>query len=475
MVSSFTSFLAWAALASAGPLRHRAVDSLNEEATAEAHERDNGATRAFSDVQIKTSDGKCLFVDKLSGDFRANLTPIQVADCGSTDGQGWDVITAGEHIEGSGVALIVSTLTQACLNFDPRRQAGNQLLLFSCGGRADGGGDVTNSQLYTFDGGAGPLSLSPQNEGGNFCATVKGNVLDIAQCSNGDANQSFTFGGAAAGGGGGNTGGNNGGAGGGGSDNSGSGNGASGTSTSSCTKRTRTVTATPSVASSAAASSAAPAQATTAAPAPGGNGNGGNGNGNGNGAGAGGIPSANPTEAVPVSRAGGTLQPTAAAQSHQRDEGATRAFTGVSIRASNGQCLFIDPTAGDFRQNLIPVSLVDCTGAPNEKFDLITAGKHNNSPENEPATLVVSSLTQGCIGVDMRRQPDDRVILFSCGGRADGEGGTDGAQLFPFLGNTSFPFAPKNERGQICVVPGNGRLKAGDCATDGSELFSIFE
>jgi len=67
------------------------------------------------------------------------LTPVQVADCGATDGQGWDVITAGEHIRGDNVMLIVSTLTQACFNFDPRRKAGNQVVLFSCGGRADGG------------------------------------------------------------------------------------------------------------------------------------------------------------------------------------------------------------------------------------------------------------------------------------------------------------------------------------------------
>lgn len=29
--------------------------------------------------------------------------------------------------------------TQGCLNFDPRRAAGDQVVLFSCGGRADGG------------------------------------------------------------------------------------------------------------------------------------------------------------------------------------------------------------------------------------------------------------------------------------------------------------------------------------------------
>ncbi|KAK4177279.1 hypothetical protein QBC36DRAFT_185428 [Triangularia setosa] len=474
MVSSFTSLLAWAAIVGASPLiRNRAVDSLNEGATAEAHQRDDGATRAFSNVDIRTSDGKCLFVDELSGDFRANLTPVQIADCGSTDGQGWDVITAGDHIRGDGVALIVSSLTNACLNFDSRRQAGNQLLLFSCGGRADGGGDVTDSQLFDFDGGAGPLSLSPQNEGGNFCATVRGNTLDIANCQNGDSSQTFTIGGGAptSGSNGGNNGGNNGNnngdnnggngnAGDGG--NGGSGN-ASGTSTSSCTKSTRTVTVTPT-----AAPSAAPAQSTTAAPGPAPDvGNGNNNGGNGN------IPSVNPTEPVPVSRAGGTLQPTAAAQSHQRDEGATRAFSDVTIRAPNNKCLFVDPTAGDFRQNLIPVSLVDCTGSPNEKFDVITAGRHNNN--RELAALIVSTLTQGCISVDLRRQPGDTVTLFSCGGRADGEGETDGAQLFPFLGQTSFALAPQNERNQTCVVPGNDRLETGPCATDGSELFSIFE
>ena len=92
----------------------------------------------------QTSDGRCLFVDELSGDFRANLTPIQVATCGATDGQGWDVITSGKHNDAANSMLIVSTLTQACFNFDPRRPAGNQVLLFSCGGRADGG-------LYFFN------------------------------------------------------------------------------------------------------------------------------------------------------------------------------------------------------------------------------------------------------------------------------------------------------------------------------------
>lgn len=53
MVFTLSSILALAALVGANPLHPRAVDSLNEAATAEAHQRDNGATRAVSNVQIK--------------------------------------------------------------------------------------------------------------------------------------------------------------------------------------------------------------------------------------------------------------------------------------------------------------------------------------------------------------------------------------------------------------------------------------
>ena len=87
--------------------------------------------------------------------------------------------------------------TQACMNFDPRRAAGNQVILFSCGGRAAGEGVVTDSQLFPFAGGAGPLNLTPKNSPGT-CFTVKGNVIDQAACADGDANQSFTFGTASA-------------------------------------------------------------------------------------------------------------------------------------------------------------------------------------------------------------------------------------------------------------------------------------
>ncbi|KAL6690619.1 proteasome stabiliser domain-containing protein [Trichoderma pleuroticola] len=50
---------------------------------------------------------------------------------------------------------------EACFNFDPRRTAGNQVLFFSCGGRADGSEQDTNSQFFVFTGDNGPLSFVP--------------------------------------------------------------------------------------------------------------------------------------------------------------------------------------------------------------------------------------------------------------------------------------------------------------------------
>jgi hypothetical protein len=281
------------------------------------------------------------------------------------------------------------------------------------------GGDVTNSQLFTFNGGSGPLSFQPENDAGS-CFTAKGNVLDVAQCNPGDAKQSFTFGGAAATGG--NASGNQ------------AANGtttaapspdktgaasASGTATgtsaketkgskdttvaskssTTCTQRTRTVTAsavnndrsssqeaTSAPSASKIEETASATQETASVTETASSGSGSASAGETTNAGA---AIADPTSPVPVSRAGGTLNPTAAAESQQRDDTATRAFSGVEIRAPNGQCLSVDPTAGDFRQNLIPIGLVDCGGTPNEKWDVITAGKHNNAKDS---ALIVSSL-----------------------------------------------------------------------------------
>ncbi|KAL8769227.1 MAG: hypothetical protein Q9209_004728 [Squamulea sp. 1 TL-2023] len=118
-----------------------------------------------------------------------------------------------------------------------------------------------------------------------------------------------------------------------------------------------------------------------------------------------------------VARAGGVLNADATSEAQQRDDTATRAFSGVSLKASDGTCLSVDPTAGDFRQNLIPVQTKACDGSDNEKFDIITAGKHISQ---DGAMLVVSTVTQGCLNFDPRRAAGDQVILFSCGGRADG-------------------------------------------------------
>lgn len=70
------------------------------------------------------------------------------------------------------------------MNFDDRRAPGNQVLLFSCGGRADGGGDVVNSQLFTFANGAGaaPLPLVPQSGNNASCFAVKNGALDVSAC-----------------------------------------------------------------------------------------------------------------------------------------------------------------------------------------------------------------------------------------------------------------------------------------------------
>ncbi|KAL8837241.1 MAG: hypothetical protein Q9170_002614 [Blastenia crenularia] len=171
----------------------RAGGILNPDAAAEANPIDTTATKAFSSVNIKTSSGQCLSIDPTAGDFRENLIPVQVVACGSGgDGEKWDIVTKGKHIDTEGAMLAVSTVTNGCLNFDPRRAAGDQVILFSCGGRADGGGDVTNSQEFTFKDGETSLQLSPISDAGT-CLVPDGAKLGSAGCS-GDAGQTFTIG-----------------------------------------------------------------------------------------------------------------------------------------------------------------------------------------------------------------------------------------------------------------------------------------
>ncbi|KAH8917227.1 hypothetical protein BT69DRAFT_1302012 [Atractiella rhizophila] len=407
-----------------GRVYPRAVGSLDQAATAEAQQRDDTATRAFSGVPILTSSGNCLTVDPLGGDFRANLIPITEAECDGSPNQDWDILTSGKHNDRPGFALFVSSLTQGCLNFDDRRADGDKVILFSCGGRADGEGQVTDSQLFPFSASQTTLTLSPANSKNSTCLEIVNGRLDARPCDDA-CEQEFTLDGEP------------------GAQNPEDGDGSEISSAPVLIQTSSSASAAPVETSS----SSEPATTTSA---PGGT-----------------IPTANPTTEVPVSRAGGTLQPSAAAEANQRDDTATRAATGVEIKTPNGKCLFVDPTAGDFRQNLIPVTEADCDGSLNTQWDLITSGKHNNQ---QGATLI----TQGCLNFDDRRADGDKVIIFSCGGRADGEGATTDSQLFPFTaGETSLALSPKNSQGKTCFVIDNGKLDAAACDGAADQTFTI--
>ncbi|KAF7857161.1 hypothetical protein EAF04_009402 [Stromatinia cepivora] len=410
----------------------RVVTSLDQAAFEEAQQRDDTATRAFSSVPITTSSGQCLIVDELSGDFRANLTPIQVAACDGSTGQLWDVLTSGKHNNVAGSMLVVNTLTQACLNFDPRRAAGNTVIMFSCGGRADGDGLVTNSQLFPFNGTSGPLALSPGNAPGTCLSATTANVLDEAPCDETDSSQTFTFGASSA-----------------------STDPATASSVAPAASDVAAIPSSTALVSPAVISSlpSLTSLAVTAAAST--------------------VPTGDPTAPLPVSRAGGVLDPSAAAEANALDNTAVKAFSSVALKDASGQCLFIDPTAGDFRQNLIPITLQACDGSQNQAWDIVTSGKHNNVADS---VLVVSSLTQGCLNFDPRRPAGDTVIMFSCGGRADGDGLVTNSQLFPFIeGQTSILLAPENGNNATCLAANAaGKLDSTTCSGDAaSQSFTI--
>ncbi|KAF5389869.1 hypothetical protein D9757_003639 [Collybiopsis confluens] len=433
------------------PAAHVALPGLGLGLASEAQQRDNTATRAFSAAQIQTADGQCLAVDPASGDFRENLIPIQVVACNGSDSQQWDVITSGVHNNEPGFALITSTLTNGCLNFDPRRAAGNQVLLFSCGGRADGSGAVANSQLFAFTGGAGPFPLVPQNGNNATCLTVNGGLLDQTSCNSNtvSGNELFTISG------------------------SGSQSAASGSTTISAadasastsssdsiqatsvspdgctTEVTITQTVTPSSAATSSVATSSPETSSLVDVAS----------------------SATATVSAPASTGTTVLNSAAVAEAQQRDNTATRAFSDAEIKTSDGQCLSVDANSGDFRENLIPVAVQACDGSAGQKFDVITAGKHNNVPGT---ALIVSTLTQGCMQFDSRQS---LVDLFSCGGRADGSGQVSTSQLFTFTGGAGpFPLVPQNGNNAVCLTVSGGQVVQTSCnpsSASGSELFTI--
>ncbi|KAJ3995446.1 hypothetical protein F5050DRAFT_1573542 [Lentinula boryana] len=416
----FTTIIALlnAGLAISAPIYHPSRDvTLDPAAVAQAQVRDDTASRAFSAAQIQTSSGQCLAVDPASGDFRENLIPIQAVACNGSDTQQWDIITSGVHNNEPGFALVVSTLTNGCLNFDPRRAAGNQVLLFSCGGRADGSGAVTNS-LFTFTGGAGPLPLVPQNGNNATCLTVNGDLLDQTTCdpTTASGDELFTI-------------------------------SASGSQSVSESTSASTLTA-----AETSSSSALPSATTASAEA---------------------IVTTSSTASASVATGTTVLDPAAVAQAQVRDDTATRAFSAAEIQTSDGQCLSVDANSGDFRENLIPITVQACDGSAGQQWDVITAGVHNNV---NGTALVVSTLTQGCLNFDPRRAAGDQVILFSCGGRADGSGNVTNSQLFTFTGaSSSIPLLPTNQA-NTCLFNNNGNLDVTTCDTaspDSTELFTI--
>ncbi|EJP67140.1 ricin-type beta-trefoil lectin domain-containing protein [Beauveria bassiana ARSEF 2860] len=512
-----------AVLAAGNPLLPRTVDKLNNVAFKEAQQRDDAATRALANVQIKTADDRCLFVDVLSGDSRANLTPLQIADCSSVSaGQGFDVVTKGKHNDKQDQALVVSTLTQACLSFDPRRPSDSQVHMFSCGGRADGGGEVSDSQLFAFNstgGTEGTIALTPQNSPGQ-CLVAAVDKVVIAVCDDKDDKQKFTFGGDAG--------------------KSSDGNiSQSRQPTPSSTVVGETPSADVDLSSTAKPSKSLnistplplrpPAPCSfnistttsivtvttlpTQTPAPGkkdgkisdiadcnggskkngtstdtngseNNGIGTNTGGSNNVSGSNstvdcngnkdndaasnsrnatatttrlpnGQHTANPTTQVPVSGAGGSLNPTAAAAANQFDTTADRALESINLRAPDGRCLSLDPTAGDSRQNLIPVGLATCSEDSRQKFDVVTRGKHNDGKDGK--ALLVSVLTNGCLSFD--------------------KGETATSQLFPFDAskNTTMVLQPSSDGGKFCLVAGKDKLGSASCDNQKDQVFELVE
>ncbi|KAJ7885096.1 hypothetical protein B0H14DRAFT_3856958 [Mycena olivaceomarginata] len=102
------------------------------------------------------------------------------------------------------------------------------------------------------------------------------------------------------------------------------------------------------------------------------------------------------------------------------------------------------PTAGKFRENLIPVAVAACDGSDGQKFDFISESVHNDKAGQ---TLIVSSLTNGCLSFDCPKSADAGKVTSS--------------QLFPF---------------GVCFVNKNGILSNVNCDAANpaaNELFTI--
>ncbi|CEJ92798.1 hypothetical protein VHEMI08428 [[Torrubiella] hemipterigena] len=423
-------------LAAANSLEDRKVTELDS-GFAKAQQNDTTATRALKNVQIKTADGKCLFVDKLGGDKRANLAPVQIADCGSTDGQGFDFITEGKHIKKTaGRALIVSTLTNACMTFDPRRPPATQVHFFSCGGRADGEGEVSDSQLISFDGKTSNVKLQTQNT--KLCFTANGDTVTAGDC-NGDKT-SFTIGGAATGGGGGGNSGN------GDKDNKDNNN-----------EPLKTVTVTDKASSTSASSNNVggnKATSTSSSKA---------------------ASSTSGVVKIPVAR-GGFVDSDGSEKAHQFDKTANRAFQSVHIQTDDGRCIKFDTLSGDSLQNLLPLTFVTCDeDAESQQFDISFSSKNNDARDQE--ALIIASHFPSCLSYDASRAENDRVNMFSCGGKAEGsDSNTDKGQLFPIskdFSKNTFKLQPLSDKNVCITSKGVNRLTFARCDDSKEQTFKI--
>lgn len=478
-------------LAAANSLEGRKVTELDS-GFAKAQQNDTTATRALKNVQIKTADGKCLFVDKLGGDKRANLAPVQIADCGSTDGQGFDFITEGKHIKKTaGRALIVSTLTNACMTFDPRRPPATQVHFFSCGGRADGEGEVSDSQLISFDGKTSNVKLQTQNT--KLCFTAGGDTVTAGDC-NGDKT-SFTIGGAATGGGGGGSGGNNGNGDKDNKDNNKDNNNNNGKkpSASLCSGQLTTVTNVvtitvngpppPTGVTAQADPSKEPlktvtvtdkAKSTSASSSS-----------SDNNVGANKASSTSSSKAaasstsgvvkIPVAR-GGFVDSDGSEKAHQFDKTANRAFQSVHIQTDDGRCIKFDTLSGDSLQNLLPLTFVTCDeDAESQQFDISFSSKNNDARDQE--ALIIPSHFPSCLTYDASRAENDRVNLFSCGGKAEGsDSNTDKGQLFPIskdFSKNTFKLQPLSDKNVCITSKGVNRLTFARCDNSKEQTFKI--
>ncbi|PBP18372.1 Mg2+ transporter protein, partial [Diplocarpon rosae] len=143
----------------------KATSSLKQAAFDEAQQKDDAATRASSDNETKAIDGKRLFINELSGDFR---------DSGSD--MCWH-FAACKHF-GANIPFFRASVTDSCgLKHTPLS------ILAEHWGRQPSRSLVVDE----------PMSIRARNVLEICLAVTANHVLDQASCEEGDAAQLCTF------------------------------------------------------------------------------------------------------------------------------------------------------------------------------------------------------------------------------------------------------------------------------------------